>query len=906
LFCLLSIGVSAQIDTEFWFAAPDVVDANEAPVQFRITSYETPTNVTLSIPANPSFIPQNYSISANGYEVITMDVFVGEIANDVPDVVSDKGILITSNQRISVVYELSTNSSPEAFTLKGRNALGTEFRTAFQQFWNNTVDGNSSFDIVASEDNTTVNITPTQGIVGHTANTTFSISLDRGQTWSGSALGQLAGEHPSGTLVTSDKPIAITMKDDLISNNFYGSCTDLVGDQLFPTEHCGSEYIIVQGNLNDGDRIYILTLNNNTSLTIEGNIIGNLPAATTYEYIVTEQFTYITSTQPVYVLHITGEGCEVGASLLPSLECRGSKKINFMRPEGSAFYLHIVVANDNENVFTINGANVNPSYFIPVPFSNDKWEAAWINYDPSVVFFDACNTLENPDAIFYFGFYDQTDSFTGSRYASMTNVKEIDPDLGPDLLLCDDDTLNLSVEIPWGVEYFWDNELVAEERTIYGPGTYWIEINASNNCMIKDSLIVEQFEIIPPTNIVVEVCTGDSYFIGGANQTTDGIYYDTLSSINGCDSIIVTELRIENNFIEFVTVVQICDGDSWFAGGGIQIDSGIFIDTLENTDGCDTILTTNLTVFNDFFLLPQSGHKICEGDSFFLQNEWQYFSGLYFDTTFSSNACDTLTPTFLQVLPSNSNEFIDLCPGGTYYTGGALQNQSGTFIDTLTNTLGCDSIVTTYLMVYEIIVSNVDTVIGCLGDDIYISYLDGNAPVAGIFYDTLFIMSNCWEAIVNITQVGETFLVRKEETICLDKTYFFDGVELFQSGVYKETYQTVFGCDSIIELDLSVIGCTDVCPIDFPTAFSPNGDGLNDFYQPIVNCNLQNYYFTLYNRWGDLLYSNEDLNSKGWDGTFNQVEQELGVYLFYAEWDGLDDNQQFIKRSRMGNITLVR
>ena len=90
--------------------------------------------------------------------------------------------------------------------------------------------------------------------------------------------------------------------------------------------------------------------------------------------------------------------------------------------------------------------------------------------------------------------------------------------------------------------------------------------------------------------------------------------------------------------------------------------------------------------------------------------------------------------------------------------------------------------------------------------------------------------------------------------------------------------------------------------IFIPNAFTPNGDGLNDLFR-IGNLG---YYkvveMSVFNRWGAMVYHVTDGNNKGWDGTYNGVPQDLGVYNYYiivSEPDGLS-------HSFKGDVTLLR
>lgn len=86
-----------------------------------------------------------------------------------------------------------------------------------------------------------------------------------------------------------------------------------------------------------------------------------------------------------------------------------------------------------------------------------------------------------------------------------------------------------------------------------------------------------------------------------------------------------------------------------------------------------------------------------------------------------------------------------------------------------------------------------------------------------------------------------------------------------------------------------------------PTAFSPNGDGTNDSFRPLNN-NLESYSISIFNRWGELVYSSDDF-TVGWDGMFRGQNAGLGVYTFNAEYQ-LENQTKTTLLS--GNVTLIR
>jgi gliding motility-associated-like protein len=87
-----------------------------------------------------------------------------------------------------------------------------------------------------------------------------------------------------------------------------------------------------------------------------------------------------------------------------------------------------------------------------------------------------------------------------------------------------------------------------------------------------------------------------------------------------------------------------------------------------------------------------------------------------------------------------------------------------------------------------------------------------------------------------------------------------------------------------------------------PTAFSPNGDGRNDVFRPIALGLKSLDVFRVYNRFGQLLFSDTSMESAGWDGTFKGNYQDPATYVWYAE--GTDFRNQKIKKK--GYVVLIR
>lgn len=294
LVCLMFslLNVSAQIDDLFWFAAPDITAGHEHnPMTFCFASFANPATVTISQPSNPGFTP--VTINLNPYSYYSLDVTNQEnIVETAPhNTVCNYGFKIVSTEKITVYYQLGANNS-EIYTLKGRNALGTHFIVPMQNYLNTgnfTPSAYSSVEIVATENNTTVTITPSQELLGGLpANVPFTITLNQGQSYCIKSASRDAAAHLTNTVITSNKPIAVNSSDDSAeSNSFSGySGQDLVGEQIVPIEYAGTMFVALRNN-RAFEGITVSPTQNGTNVYINGS---TTPSATLN---LGESFTYM-------------------------------------------------------------------------------------------------------------------------------------------------------------------------------------------------------------------------------------------------------------------------------------------------------------------------------------------------------------------------------------------------------------------------------------------------------------------------------------------------------------------------------------------------------------------------------------------------------------------------------------
>jgi gliding motility-associated-like protein len=86
-----------------------------------------------------------------------------------------------------------------------------------------------------------------------------------------------------------------------------------------------------------------------------------------------------------------------------------------------------------------------------------------------------------------------------------------------------------------------------------------------------------------------------------------------------------------------------------------------------------------------------------------------------------------------------------------------------------------------------------------------------------------------------------------------------------------------------------------------PNAFTPNGDGKNDFMKPIAIGYSANNFFRIYDRFGEKVYESKDF-SQGWDGNYYGKPAELGTYFWELSVTNRFGKKEFYK----GDLTLIR
>ena len=178
----------------------------------------------------------------------------------------------------------------------------------------------------------------------------------------------------------------------------------------------------------------------------------------------------------------------------------------------------------------------------------------------------------------------------------------------------------------------------------------WNDGNTTNPRTItltQDTTLTANFErAVYTQEIHHAICEGSAYTENGFNVSEAGTYTQNLQTINGCDSIVTLTLTV--NPVESTTLsVTICDGTTYTENGFNVSEAGTYTQNLQTVNGCDSIVTLNLTI----------------------------------------------NPTYNITIDASINE------GETYEENGFSESEAGTYVHTLQSEFGCDSVITLNLTV---------------------------------------------------------------------------------------------------------------------------------------------------------------------------------------------------------------
>ncbi len=515
--------------------------------------------------------------------------------------------------------------------------------------------------------------------------------------------------------------------------------------------------------------------------------------------------------------------------------------------------------------------------------------------------------------------------------------------LGNDTTLCNGQTLNLSTNIA-GANYLWSNGSTNNSISISSPGIYSLFANIGS-CNGIDSINVgfgpadpvtknpiicynTSTTLIPsfPTGVTFNWYTNLGVFISSGNSfstpplTINTTYLVESKSISGClsnrvpipvtilQSPVISDRQVcSSGFATLVPISPTGTSFRWYNTTGPAIHIGPTFDIgpvnsnisyfvqSDNGSGCLSSRTLfDVTILN----LPASpiinNKNICVGTSTNLSPtgpssvsfKWYdsiaggnlLFTGpvfstpvlmsskTYFVESENSNSCKSArVPVSINVFNypifSLGND-TSLCAGQTLTLTQNIAGVSYTWSDGTTNNSITVNTSGTYWL--EIKRSNCSFI-----DSIKIDF--AISPFVDLGSDTT-ICEN--EKIYYYLPAGEYNYVWSNGIT--SPNGILGGPGIFWVNASN-------GICSIFDTIIVKLDPNCDCKFFIPNAFSPNNDGINDNFYVNLECQVSNFSFRIFNRWGELIYFSED--EKGyWDGKYNGKEQPIDGYLYQIEY----------------------
>ena len=323
-----------------------------------------------------------------------------------------------------------------------------------------------------------------------------------------------------------------------------------------------------------------------------------------------------------------------------------------------------------------------------------------------------------------------------------------------------------------------------------------------------DSIVTLNLTVIPqiPTTTLYEtICYGDTYVFAGQICDATATYTATLASKDGCDSTVTLHLTVLPEVPITQEYATICYGDTYTWHAVTYNTSGDYTTTLLDANGCDSLITLHLTVLPEVPITEEYA-TICYGESYTWHATTYNASGDYTTTLLDANGCDSLITLHLTVLPEVpiTHLYDTICYGDTYIWQGTTYNTSGDYTTTLLDSNGCDSIVTLHLHVLQDIQPTQQHVSICYGE----TYVWNGAVYdqSGVYSTTLASMHGC-DSTVNLylTVLPQNPITEETVSIASGTSYNWHGESYSVAGDYTTTLTDSHGCDSIVILHLQTV-----------------------------------------------------------------------------------------------------
>ena len=746
---------------------------------------------------------QEFSVRANNITTVEIPATQGYHDTSEYETVMQKGIKVQSSDTISVYCTNIAYVSFDASFVLPTESLGDDY---IIQSFDQSISPNSnyyaynnetcSFVIVATEDNTDIDITPTVATLGgHQAGQTFTITMNAGETYHVRSTRTSNDRDLSGThIVASDcKKIAVFNGNTLTCIPIdQGNGFDHVFEQAMPLRSWGKTFVVTSSRNRNRDFIKITSSANFNEITKNGEHLVMLGAGQSYTFpmLESEGSCFLQASQPSAVYLFNNSSYDqnwLGGLGDPSMVWIAPVEQRINDVTFSTFdHSNINIETHSVNII-VNTEDIANVYFddeqiSPLLFSrvNGNTDYSYTRRDITHgVHHISCNNGFNAH-VYGFGHAKGYAYLVGSNAIDLSSSLTLNNEVvqpNESYPYCADKpiTFNVEVNLP-NYELLWDfgdgttsdqNPVVHtfSERRIYNVS---LVITTDEGGCTGSSSNTTQFTVDATQQYIIEsdeICSGQLYSGYGFNNIR--IINDTILARlqdnpihNECQDSVLVYITAHENYH-----IPINDSRCWQGNPGVYDDHGFSFEydhpgiydrqlCLVTHNGCDSILNLHLTVADQ--ITYEFSHHECS-ESYQWDGHSYTTSGDYERSYISIGGCDSIVTLHLTMGMPQFTSF-DTITCGVFHWNDQDYDHSGTYQQVFSTIDGCDSIVDCNLI------------------------LSGNVE-------------------------GPTFNIAKCDSIYWQDTTYTT------SGHYEKTLSTVLGCDSTIYLNLEMTYTPDPTPI---------------------------------------------------------------------------------------------
>ena len=491
--------------TDFWFAFMQNRQTGQEHFMEITVSSRNGAKFTITYGTGETFI-DSVTVGANSSQTVRIDYAILEPSGS--EIIENKGIHLTATDSVNVYALNYRTQSSDVAVIYPTESLGKEyFAMCYTPNPTNTVESNSEFLIVATENQTTINISPSVDTEqGKKANAKFSIVLNKGQLYQVQSMNRIiSGQGDlTGSYIQSDKPIAVYSGNKSTAVPFNGGTRDYLFEQVPPTNTWGRDFYVVPLKNRSRDTYRILAAEDQTVVTIEG--LGQtitLDRGKFYEFnLNSNQPSRIFSSKKILLAQFcrsqrADENSGVGDPFMIILSPISQKvndvtfeayKTNLVR---NIFFVNVITLSSEVGNTKLDGVNVG-AFFSNFP--NGKYAYAQIPITAGT------HRLQNPDKsggflayVYGFGDNNNTESYGYGVGFNLDIQLEIGGSFDPvddTLLICNGDAVILEAG-EYFASYKWSTKETTQSISVSKEGMYLVTATSLAGCQKTDSLFVK-------------------------------------------------------------------------------------------------------------------------------------------------------------------------------------------------------------------------------------------------------------------------------------------------------------------------------------------------------------------------------------------------------------------------------